>query len=382
MGDNVDRLGEAARPIPTIDWVYIRTIEQEIATRHLRAGSLRTKVLELFDVANNIGEDEYRTGSEASHVTQQQRKEVAAEIHSIEADENRNLEAVQKLEAELREHWAIYAAYQCRTFCDCVRQKLPRELRDMVCQALWADAHHTITDWNLRALSIVPENAVALVESWSGRDTSFCFEQRFVGPDLQHELTEAWWRMSVFHFKTSQLIPKFISEDFWCATVKDRMKSVVVDLSYRERDLRSQSGLQAILGPTVAGTDLDSELEYIHTLSRVSKVALAIKKRDFRKIVATVQERQGRFLHAASKLFPGLEKLQNDGYHISVIVDGDIDIKVEGFDISTEGWRKQIHDAEEAFDEAQYATREGFGNHRCWPLTPKSDYSIAEESVS
>ncbi|OAG00130.1 uncharacterized protein CC84DRAFT_1209796, partial [Paraphaeosphaeria sporulosa] len=347
MGDNFKRLGEAAIPIPTIDWAYIRSSEQAIAALHLRAGSLRTNVLELFDVANNIGKDEYLTGSTALHVTQQKRKEVAAEIHSIEVDENQNLEAVQKLETELREHWATYAAYQCRIFCDCVRQKLPRELRDMVCQALWADAHHTITDWNLRALSIAPENPVALVESWSGRDTSFCFEERFVGPDLQHEIIEAWWRMSVFQFKTSQLIPKFISEDFWCATVKDQMKNVLVDLSYREPNSRFHLGQQAKLGPTVAGTDLDTELAYIHALSRVSKVALAIKKRDFRKSLATVQERQRRFLHAASKLYPGLEKLQKDGYHVSVIVDGDIEIKVEGFDISTDGWRKQIYDAEE-----------------------------------
>lgn len=289
----------------------------------------------------------YLVGSTASHTTQQKRKEVAAQIHSVEADEDRNLEAVQKLEAELREHWAGYAAYQCRTFCDCVRQKLPRELRNMVCQALWDGAHHTITDWNLRALTTTPENPVALVESWSRRDTGFCFEERFTGPDLQQEIMEAWWRMSRFEFKTSQLIPKFISEDFWRATIKDQIRSVIVDLSYREWNPASHLRLKAKLVPTVAGTDLDSELEYISRLSRASKVALAIKKRDFRKMLAPVQIRQGRFLQAASELFPGLERLQKDGYSVSVIVDGDIEIKVDGSDISTAGWRQQICDAEE-----------------------------------
>ncbi|KAF2439404.1 hypothetical protein P171DRAFT_122140 [Karstenula rhodostoma CBS 690.94] len=382
MGDNVNRTEDAAPHVPTIDWTYIRSTEQEIAALHLRAGSLRTKILELFDVANNIGKEMYLIGSTASHDTQQKRKEVATQIYGIEADEDRNLVAVQKLEAELREHWAIYAAYQCRTFCDCVRQKLPRELRNMVCQALWDDAHHTITDWNLRALTTTPENPVPLVESWSGRDTGFCFEERFVGPDLQQEIVEAWWRMSVFEFKTSQFIPKFLSEDFWGAAVKDQMRSVVVDLSYRERNLASHLTHQGKLGSTVAGTNLDSELEYISTLSRVSKVALAIKKRDFRKILATVQERQGRFLQAASALFRGLERLQKDGYSVSVIVDGDIEIKVDGSDISTEGWRKQICDAEEAFDKTQYVAKEGLGDGRCWPLAPRNDYAMAEDSVT
>jgi hypothetical protein len=252
---------------------------------------------------------------------------------------------VKKLEAELRDHWANYAAYQCRMFCDRVRQRLPRELRDMVFLALWDDAWHSITDWNLRALATTPEDPVALVESWSGRDTGHCFEERFVGPEFRQGIVKAWWRMSVFEFKTSQLIPKFLSEDFWGVKVREQMRSVVVDLSYRERN--GARLLPAKLGSTVAGTSLDSELEHISTLSRISKVVLTIKKRDFRQTMTTVRERQGRFLQAASGLFLGLERLQKDGYYVSVLVDGDMEIKVDGSNITANGWWKQICEAEE-----------------------------------
>jgi hypothetical protein len=330
-------------PSPGNERLTSHSTSHKIAARHFRAGRLRTKVLALFDVANNIGkgEDFYA----ASQDTQQKQKDVAAQIHSLEAAEDENLAAVNNLEAELREHWASYAAYQCRAFCERVRERLPRELRDMVLLALWDDAWHTITDWNVRALATTPEDPVALVETWSGRDTGHCFEERFVGREFREGIVEAWWRMSMFEFKTAQLIPKFISEEFWGGQVKERVRSVFVDLLYRERNgLRL---FQAKLGSTVTGASLDSELEHISGLSRSSKVVLAIKKRDFRQAPTTFRERHARFLQAASGLFPGLEKLQEKGYYVSVLVDGDIEIKVDESDISTDGWWKQIRDAEE-----------------------------------
>ncbi|KAJ4349350.1 uncharacterized protein N0V89_007964 [Didymosphaeria variabile] len=333
---------------PTIDWAYIRSTGQQIAALHLRSGSLRTKVLELFDVANNIGKDDHLDGfTAAAPLTQQKRTEVAAQINSLEADENRNTEAVEELEAELREHWAKYAAFQCRALCDCVRRKLPRELRIMVFKALCEDVHHTITDWNVQALSTTPADPVALVESWSGRDTGHCFEARFVGLDLQQEIVEAWWRMSTFEFKTSQLIPKFLCGDFWGTTVEDRIRCVIIDLSYRCYNRRFPFALQADLKTTVNGTDLDAELGYISRLSNTSKVGLAIKKRDFRNPKASVEQIQHAFLHTASQLFPRLERLQKDGYRLFVLVDGDITIEVEKSDLTIEGWRKQFYDAEE-----------------------------------
>lgn len=306
-------------------------------------------MLELFDVANNIGKDEYRVGSITSHVTQQKRAEVAAQINSIEAEENRNTDAVEKFEAKLREHWATYAAFHCRAFCDYIRQRLPRELRMIVFEALWKDAQHTITDWNLQALATKPVNPVALVESWSGRDTRHCFDERFVGPDLQHEILDPWWRMSVFNFKTSRLIPHFLNEDFWGAIVKDQIRNVVVSLSYREWMSGPMTGtrwLKSQIKTTVSGADIDSELDYLGNLSPTSRIALSIKKRDFRHYIrSTVQQRQNAFLAALSHLFVGLAKLRSDGYHVCVLVDNDIEIKIDHADISMEGWRKQLDNA-------------------------------------
>ncbi|KAL1610738.1 hypothetical protein SLS60_002408 [Paraconiothyrium brasiliense] len=347
-----------------IDWAYIRSTEQQIAALYLRAGSLRTKVLELFDVANNIGKDDYLVGFTVSHLTQRKRAEITVQINELEAEENQNTEVVKKLEAELREHWATYAAFRCRALCDCIRQKLPRELRIIVFEALCEDAHHTITDWNVQAFSTRPADPVALVESWSGRDTRHCFEARFVGPDLQPEIVEAWWRMSTFEFKSAQLIPKFLNEDFWGAIIKDRIRYVVINLSYRSYNGRFPFALQADLKTTVNGTDLDSELDYIASLSNISKVVLAIKKRDFRYPKATIEQIQHAFLKVASQLFPGLERLQKDGYSLSVLVDGDVMIKVDESDITVQGWRKQFLDAEEALDKTQ------------------NNYTIAEEPGS
>lgn len=217
----------------------------------------------------------------------------------------------------------------------------------MVCRALWDDAHHTITDWNLQALSTTPKDPVALVESWSGRDTSFCFVERFVGPDLQQEIRDAWWCKSLFRFKTSQLIHKFINKNFWGTTITGQIRSVVVDLLYREASQRPGQFQPPRLVPTVAKTDLGSELERVYALSLTSKIAFAIKKRPYRRLSPSVQMRQEAFLSAASGLFPGLARLRRDGFSVSVIVDGDIEIKLDQVDISTEGWRRQLRQNEE-----------------------------------
>ncbi|KAJ4298866.1 hypothetical protein N0V90_004109 [Kalmusia sp. IMI 367209] len=340
---------------PSIDWTYIRSTEQQIAALHLECGSLRTKILGLFDFANSLGRDDSLVGSTASQMTQ-----VVAQISSIEADENRNGESLQKLEHDLQEHWAQYAAFQSRAFCDYMRERLPKELRMMVFEGLWEDAYHTITDWNIKVLNTTPDDPIALVESWSGRDTRHCFEARSVSEELQREILEAWWRMSVFELKSFGLIPILLREGFWGGPVKDKVRSVVVFMGYRETAAgfgHSQTMLRPQLKTAVMNADLDSELGYLSNLSNDTAIRLSIKKRDKRVLRFTTEEKQDGFLEAASFMFSGLEKLRRDGYNIAIVIDKDIEINMGDMDLAKGEWRKMISKATDmlaAYSEAYY----------------------------
>ena len=270
---------------------------------------------------------------------------MATQIRSLEAEEDRNQEAVKKLELELHEHWATYASFHCRVLCDQVREKLPKELRIMIFDALWADAHHTITDWNAQALGTTVDDPMALVESWSNRNAAHCFDPRFVGPALEPEIREAWWHMSVFEIKTFDLIPNFLSECFWGGDVKGKVRNVVVNLTYRERIQRYKLRPFTFVGKIrslFAKANLEEELEYLFELSRSTKITLTIKKVEQWKIAFTVGQRQDEFLRTASRLFPALKRLEKEGYTVRIVIDKDITVETKNHDITMEDWREQI----------------------------------------
>ncbi|KAF1976817.1 hypothetical protein BU23DRAFT_12761 [Bimuria novae-zelandiae CBS 107.79] len=344
MMDTEPGSSHAKLPVPSLDWVYIRSTEERIATLHLNGGTLRTKLLELVDAANNLGSDWY-CGTRASHVTQQKRQELATHIRKLETEEDQNQESVQQLERDLREHWTAYAAFYCREFCDRIRERLPKEVQLMVFEALWHDAHHTITDWNAQVLGTTPDDPVPLVESWSKRDTAHCFEVRFVGRDWRPEIIDAWWRMSVFQFKSFALIPKLLSTDFWGENIKDKVRKVIVDLSYREHRKPGTLRPTGEIKTSVTGADLDSELRHLFHFNHISTIKLSIKKRNIAKVRCSSQVKQLEFLNAAQRLFPSLERLQEDGYNLSVIVDKHIEIMIGDSAITIGEWRKKICDA-------------------------------------
>ena len=268
----------------------------------------------------------------------------------MEAQEDLNNQAMEKLKSEVSSYWENYAASRCRTLCDAIRERLPRELRMMVFEALWEDAHHMITGWNRARDSTQVEEAASAIESWSDRDRVHCFDPRFVGPELPGEIREAWWRQSVFEFKSSDLIYPFINDDFAQHSIKNKMRTVVTDLYYREfnyKRARPRSRSKGTIDTSKKGTDVDSELYCLHMLNRNTSIVVSIKKRDGRPSRNDVEARQHRFLTAVSCLFPALERLRQDGYKVTVVIGRDIEIAVGDSDITVENWVKQIHAAVE-----------------------------------
>lgn len=327
---------ERASPTP-VDQLT-PSIESKLAALRLTSGSLLNKVMDLVDAVNGLDID-CTSGTPPSPVKQQQRLAYVAQIHATECEVNGTQDAVTALEAELQAHWAAYAAYQCRALCDGVRERLPRELQLLVVEALWAGQPHRITEWNTLALETEPADAQALVESWGGRDTGHLFEARFVGEELLGDIRAAWWRMAVFEMQMFSLVPKLLRQGFWGEAVKRKVRRVVmVCVYYRERRRRWGPRLQlkGEIKTSKAGAKLDEELRYLSELAPGTAITLAIKKRnsplpepvEADEVFFRAAQRHALFTRAVSRLFPGLERLQKDGFTITVVMDKE-DIKVQ-----------------------------------------------------
>jgi hypothetical protein len=200
---------------------------------------------------------------------------IAVQIRRLEVEEARIMGVIRELKKDLNEHWTVHAAFGCRGLVARVQQ-LPRELRIMVFEALWGDAYHIITGWNLKALKTQPADPLALVESWSERSLVHCLDERFVGAEMLREIVEAWWYMSVFEVKHCRL-SKLFEETLWGKKVGGRINKVVVLFGYRGQGRGFFRSPRIKTGASHVG--LEDELECLFGLEKTTQITFKIKMR-------------------------------------------------------------------------------------------------------
>jgi hypothetical protein len=266
---------------------------------------------------------------------------IAVQIRRLEVEEARIMGVIRELKKDLNEHWTVHAAFGCRGLVARVQQ-LPRELRIMVFEALWGDAYHIITDWNLEALKTQPADPLALVESWSERNLVHCLDERFVGAEMLREIVEAWWYMSVFEFKHCGLLPKLFVETFWGEKVGGRINKVVVLFRYCDQGRRFGSPRITTGANHVS---LEDELECLFGLEKTTQVTFKIKRREMVKRNLSVGLRRAIFMAKVNDLFPTFNRLKKEGYNVMLVIDGDIRIASAEMDITFETCHREIDKA-------------------------------------
>lgn len=271
----------------------------------------------------------------------EEQEKLTAELRRLEEQSEKADGETAILEAAVQEHWNAFASFKCRELMRRV-ELLPRELRIMVFEALWENSYHMISEWNLQPLKTKCDGPIELLESWSSRGMQHCLKERFMGPNMLSEITEAWWRTSIFEIKALHLVPYFLSEAFWGGSVKDRVRHVVIPFKYRRRPSPGHSPAQITGGAKCEC--LNNELDHLMHFSTCTQIEFRYKVAEIREPRFTVGWRQDEFLRAVSRIYPGLEKLKQKGYLMVAVIDGDITISMKDTEIASEAWRQTIND--------------------------------------
>lgn len=386
--------------------------ELEITRLQQQASDIKTRIIRTFDSANapdgKHSHEMVKIAAPVSADIEQKREETAKQIKSLEAEEDHCVAEAQRLETELREH----LARDCFAFCETLRRRLPRELCILIFEALWGGTTHDITDWNIKDLKTKPKDPMAIVQSWSGPKMLHCFEERFVG-ELCDESRKAWWRESTFKIKPFPLIPLLLSEEFWGEPVREKIRCVVLRMGYRESVNQAVYAATNILvlravfttSLTTAGQrrNIDADLALMGYFSRATGIKLQItswKLYEYSFMLRTAtndttskrifnrQLRRSNFLQAANELFPGLGKLLQEGYRISLVIDENIVLDTRDVALDEASWEQGLDAALKALDRENFETAMAEMEHDrrcCWPpLLPSrkdSDSSCNSDKV-
>jgi hypothetical protein len=129
--------------------------------------------------------------------------------HADKNSAEKPIEANVLLEKQVPDQIECYAQAICKSLCQMVTTKLPRELRDLVYE-------HSITP---DIVYVGPQYLTNEGQPCENDRDAHHWDARYVGDAMAVELAQTWYRLSLFYFwqkaKHGEIIERFMKSDRW-----------------------------------------------------------------------------------------------------------------------------------------------------------------------
>ena len=235
---------------------------------------------------------------------------------------------------EVRVKIEEYSKSECLTLCLMMQEKLPRELRDMVYEALLGEPQTYYFDDDAHGLGFSdPANIVA--------HNPHIGDKLFLGEETITELAEMWYRHSVFNFLGDATVALLFGNQTWALPELDPARLIRhVYMTLAPRDRQNNIRYQA-----VEARDellLPSDLEQLAKLQQPATFTIGIYLGHWIYHGETREDTKTSIDTMFRRVFPMLKQLIASGVGVALEIYKTEPVKVELKHLDSESWLKLV----------------------------------------
>lgn len=235
---------------------------------------------------------------------------------------------------EVRVKIEEYSKSECLTLCLMMQEKLPRELRDMVYEALLGEPQNYYLDDDAHGLGFSdPANIVA--------HNPHIGDKRFVGEETLTELAEMWYRHSVFKIFGDNTVASLFSTQIW--ELPDLDPTRLIRQVYMRLHPRYRSGEKTDANLEV-GEELllPSDFEQLARLHQPATFTIGIYFGHWYYHGETEEGMKISVETMSERVFPVLRQLITSGVGVAVKVLKAAPVNVGLEHLDSEGWSRLV----------------------------------------